>query len=59
MASGGQGGAFNASREAWEFGLKHWLGSICVSFFLLMVFLGDLQALEIYVAQCNSLPALL
>ena len=26
MDGGGQDGAFNASREAWEFGLKHLLG---------------------------------
>ena len=26
MAIGGRGGTFNASREAWKFVLKHWLG---------------------------------
>ena len=29
---GGHGGNINASREVWELGLKHWLGSICISF---------------------------
>ena len=43
MASGGQGGAFNASREVWEFGLKHWSGLSCVSFGLSLVCLGVIK----------------
>ena len=31
MASGGQGDKFNSSREAWEFGLKPWLGSVAAA----------------------------
>ena len=49
--SGGQGGDLNASREAWPFVLKCWLGSSCVSFGHLLVCLGCLQDLEKYVAQ--------
>ena len=51
MVVGGEGGEFDASREAWEFGLKRWLGSICVSFGLLMIFWGGLQDLGSYSMQ--------
>ena len=38
MDSGGQGGDFKYSREAWEGSLKHWLGLKNDSFGFFLVF---------------------
>ena len=43
MVGGGQGGTFNASREVWAFGHKHWLGLTCISFDLSLIFLGGIE----------------
>ena len=54
MVGGGQGGAFSDSREACEIGLKSWLGSTCISFGLLLVFLGCLELLGAMLRNATS-----
>ena len=56
VAGGGHGSDFNASREAWEFGLKCWIGSTCVSFGLSLVCLSGFKVLGAILRNAIARP---